>query len=130
MIIYGHPQTLHHLEEANQHKAAPLHITYTDFTDWDDFLIFSRDVKSNDLFIIVSSRKGHVSYHSQLDKLPYHLSKYFERNSFILLYPKQLEHGYGREDVQLVDSAFIESLSDNMNVFKKLSRLIKNKVNK
>lgn len=130
LIIYGHPQTLHHLEEANQHKAAPLNINYTEFTDWDDFLIFSRDVKSNDLFIIVSSRKGHVSYHTQLDKLPYHLTKYFERNSFILLYPKQLEHGYGREDVQLVDSAFIESLSDNMNVFKKLSRLIKNKVKK
>jgi len=128
LVIYAHPQTIEHLEMANQHKPSPLKITYTEFTNWDDFLIFSRDVKSNDLFIIVSSRKGHVSYHSQLDKLPYHLSKYFDKNSFILLYPKQLEHG--REDVQLVDTAFIETLSDNMNVFKKLSRLIKNKIKK
>ncbi len=128
LVIYAHPQTIDHLEVANKHKPSPLKITYTEFTNWDDFLIFSRDVKPNDLFIIVSSRKGHVSYHSQLDKLPYHLSKYFDKNSFILLYPKQLEHG--REDVQLVDTAFIESLSDNMNVFKKLSRLIKNKIKK
>ena len=128
LMIYAHPQTIEHLEVANKHKPSPLKITYTEFTNWEDFLIFSRDVKSNDLFIIVSSRKGHVSYHSQLDKLPYHLNKYFDKNSFILLYPKQLEHV--REDVQLVDTAFIENLTDNMNVFKKLSRLIKNKIKK
>jgi nucleotide-binding universal stress UspA family protein len=125
LVVYGHPQTVQHVEEANQHKTAPLNITYNNFTNWDDFLIFSRDIKPNDLFIIVSSRRGHTSYHSQLDKLPYHLSQYFDKNSFILLYPKQLEHGYGREDVQLVDTSFIETISDNMNVFKKLSRLFK-----
>ena len=128
LLIYAHPQTIEHLEVANKHKPSPLTITYTEFTNWEDFLIFSRDVKSNDLFIIVSSRKGHVSYHSQLDKLPYHLNKYFDKNSFILLYPKQLEHV--SEDVQLVDTAFIENLTENMSVFKKLSRLNKNKIKK
>jgi hypothetical protein len=127
LTFYAHPQTIIHLKEANQHKASPINITYQEFTNWDDFLIFSRDVKSNDLFIIISSRKGHISYHSQLDKLPYHLSKYFEKNSFILLYPRQLEHGIKMEDVQHIDTTLIDSLSENMNIFKKLSRLMKSK---
>lgn len=128
LMIYAHPQSINHIEEANRHKTAPLKIVYNEFTDWNDFLIFSRDVKSNDLFIIISSRKGHTSYHSQLDKLPYHLTRYFEKNSFILLYPKQLDHG-SREDVQIMDTTFIDTISGNMNVFKKISRLFKRNSN-
>ncbi len=130
LTFYAHPDSIRHLQEANQYKAAPLKMTYNEFTNWDDFLIFSREVRANDLFIIITSRRGHVSYHSQLDKLPYHLSRYFEKNSFILLYPRQMEHGYKMEDVQHVDSTLIDTLSENMNVFKKLSRLIKNKINR
>ena len=44
LAIYGHPETLKQIDEANQHKSAPLKISFTEFTNWDDFLIFSRDV--------------------------------------------------------------------------------------
>ena len=71
------------------------------FSEWNDFLIFTREVKKNDLLIIVSSRKGHISYQSQLDRLPYYLFKYFLENSFIILYPKQIKQGIKMDDVQI-----------------------------
>ena len=81
------------------------------FSQWDDFLIFSREVKSNDLLIIVSSRKGHVSYQSQLEKLPYYLSNYFVDNSFIMLYPQQVSRGIKMDDVQHNDGSLAEMVT-------------------
>lgn len=125
MIFYAHPETILQLKNANRKKAVPHNLKYEAFDNWDDFLIFSRELKPNDLFIIISSRKGHVSFNLQLEKLPGYLTRYFEKNSFIIVYPKQLEHT-AQEDLEYVDGNLIETISENMNVFKKISRLFKN----
>jgi Kef-type K+ transport system membrane component KefB len=72
-----------------QKVESPIH--FYEFSHWDDFLIFTREVRSDDLLVIVSSRRGHASYQQQLEKLPYYLSNYFKDNSFMMLYPQQLE---------------------------------------
>ena len=36
-------------------------IQYIEFTDWEDFLIISRDVREKDLLVCISARKGSVS---------------------------------------------------------------------
>jgi hypothetical protein len=69
--------------------------------------------------VIISSRKAHISYNAQMEKLPHYLTNYFEENSFILLYPKQMEYGVNMEDVQHFDSNLIESLSENMSMLSK-----------
>ena len=79
----------------------------------------------NDLFVIVASRKGHVSYTTYLDRVPYYLSTYFTTNSFILLYPKQLEHGVKMEDIAHVDSTLIETISDNVGKVGKVAGYLK-----
>ena len=89
-------------------------IVLNEFSQWDDFLIFSREVKKNDLLIIVTSRKGHISYQPQLDKLPYYLFRYFLENSFIMLYPQQVERGIKMDDVQYVDSSLAETVSEKV----------------
>lgn len=112
-VFYGTPATLKEMQE----HAAVLNYQNAEFkrfSNWDDFLIFSRELKANDLFVIVSSRKGHVSHHTQLDKMPYYLSSYFSHNSFMLLYPQQLEYGVKMEDIEHVDSTLIETISGNV----------------
>lgn len=81
------------------------------FDNWDDFLIFSREVKKDDLFIVVSSRKGQVSYNPSLSKLPYFMSRYFMDNSFIMLYPQQLESDAQVQNVQYVDSSIARKIA-------------------
>ncbi|MEI7789467.1 MAG: cation:proton antiporter, partial [Chlorobiaceae bacterium] len=58
--------------------------------DWDDFLVLTREIKQDDNLIIVMSRKNHLSYHSKMAKIPSYLSHYFQKNSFILIYPVQV----------------------------------------
>jgi hypothetical protein len=59
--------------------------------DWDDFLMLTREIEANDLFVVVVSRKTAISYNPAFEKLPGQLSKYFANNSFIVLYPDQFE---------------------------------------
>lgn len=89
LFINAAHSTIQVLQKVNADNKSPLSITFSPFDDWEDFLIFSREVKQDDLFIIISSRNGHVSYNSQVDKLPTYLTKYFENTSYIILYPAQ-----------------------------------------
>ncbi len=64
-------------------------LTEQAFTNWDDFLVLSREITAHDLLVVVSTRQNSVSYHATADKVPYYLSKYFHNHSFIILYPEQ-----------------------------------------
>ena len=91
LVIYANEATISSLRDSNSKNDSPLAIVFNVFDNWDDFLIFSREVKQDDLFIIVSSRKGYSSYIPEIEKLPKYLLKYFVQNSYIILYPEQVE---------------------------------------
>ncbi|MGN6401373.1 MAG: cation:proton antiporter, partial [Flavisolibacter sp.] len=112
-------ETINALKDLNQASGKSIKLVFFTFSNWEDFLILSRELKTNDLFVIVSSRKGHISYNPQMEKLPHYLSSYFSQNSFILLYPKQMEYGVKMEDVQHFDSSLIETLSENITMLTK-----------
>jgi Kef-type K+ transport system membrane component KefB len=122
-LFYATPTTINYLRQANN-SVSPLKIIYNEFSNWEDFLIFSKIVKPNDLFVIVTSRKGHASYLSQFDKLPYYLMKYFADNSFIMLYPSQLEHGL-IQDIPHTDAALFDTIAGRNGVLKKAGNVVK-----
>jgi Kef-type K+ transport system membrane component KefB len=124
LTFYASPATLLELED-QRNQVEALEIEFNRFTNWDDFLIFSRELRPDDLFVIVSSRKGHVSYNNHLNKMPYYLTKYFRSNSFIIVYPKQLEHGVKMDDVEHVDSTLMESISGNVGRIGAVAKRIK-----
>ncbi len=67
--------------------------TLTDFSrldDWEDLLILTGQVNYDHLLVMISARRGSISYDSSFEKLPAQLSKYFSNNSLIVLYPDQL----------------------------------------
>lgn len=67
----------------------PIEVEFNEFTEWDDFLILSRNIKIDDNIIIVMSRKNLLSYQSSMNKIPEYLDKYFQDQSFLLIYPSQ-----------------------------------------
>jgi len=127
IAFYANPATLDVIKDRTQRSNTTLDITYKEFNDWNDFLIFSREIKPNDLFAIISSRKGGASYMQPLSKLPHYLSSYFKGNSFMIIYPKQLISGINMGDIQQADSGLIESISDQIGVISKVGRYFKKK---
>ncbi len=73
-----------------------VNIDHQEFTDWQDFLILSRNIKYNDLFMVINGRKGSISHSRDLDRIPDSISKYLNQTNFILIYPEQ----YPVEDVE------------------------------
>jgi len=128
--FFASEQTIELLKEMNAQSLNPVTAVYNLFTNWEDFLILSRELKQNDLFVIVSSRKGHVSYNEHLEKLPYYLSKYFTQNSFIILYPKQLESD-SMDEKDHSDNFLLDTLAENLQVVNKagdyISKIFKKK---
>ena len=67
--------------------------TLTDFSrldDWGDLLILTGQVNYDHLLVVISARRGSISYDSSFERLPAQLGKYFSNNSLIVLYPDQL----------------------------------------
>lgn len=67
--------------------------TYTEFSlleEWDDLLLLTGQVNYDHLFVVVSSRKGSISYQASFERLPSQVSKYFANNSLLIVYPDQL----------------------------------------
>ena len=107
--------TTKELKDLHRENTNTVKVEFNSFHNWEDFLILSRELKQNDLFIIISSRRNNPSYNHFLGKLPYYLSNYFVSNSFIVVYPRQLEYGIKMDDIQHVDSDLIETIAEPVN---------------
>lgn len=129
--FFAEEQTNAELQKLNSQSASPVSAVYNQFSNWEDFLILSRELKQNDFFVIVSSRKGHISYDENLEKLPYYLSKYFIHNSFIIIYPKQLEADSSLLEKDHSDHFLLDALTENLQVVNKagdyISKIFKKK---
>ena len=66
-----------------------LHVKYNELASWEDFLIVTKTVRPHDSVMIVSARRGTLSYNPLFEKLPYYLTKYFAQNNFALIFPRQ-----------------------------------------
>lgn len=62
---------------------------YRSLLSWDDFILHSKDISEDDIFIIIGARKGSVSHSSDLESLPSYLQKNHSHNNLVLIYPEQ-----------------------------------------
>jgi hypothetical protein len=124
--FFANNETIDELKELHESSKNTVKSEFIPFRNWDDFLVFSGELKPDDLFVIISSRKGQISFSPYLDKLSYYLTNYFKHNSFILVFPKQLEIGVLMHDVQHVDGNLIETIAGQEGVVNKAGNYIKN----
>ena len=86
-IFYGSSDTLGRLKTLLGKRGGEME--FTEFSDWEDFLIVFRDVHKHDNLWIVMSRHNGLSFNPSMNRIPGYLNKYFQQNSFILVYPLQ-----------------------------------------
>ncbi|MEQ7800319.1 cation:proton antiporter [Pedobacter sp. ASV1-7] len=123
--FYGTTSTNDAVVKVIERNPVAIKVSFNEFGNWDDFLIFSRELKPDDLFVIVSSRKGHDSYVPQMGRLPYYLSNYFVEQSLLILYPKQLESGINMGNIEQTDSYLIETISEQIGALGKAGKYVK-----
>ena len=65
-----------------------LSLDFHPFSEWEDFLILSRNIDDTDFIIMVSARRGYMSYNGHLDSLPSKMERHFTQNNKMVVYPQ------------------------------------------
>ena len=87
--FYANLQTLGYIRGYILKKHKDTRAVYSELEDWNDLLLLTGQVNFDHLLVLVSARRGSISYDSSFERLPMQVSKYFNNNSVMLLYPEQ-----------------------------------------
>lgn len=88
--FWAHPDTFQRISGYMNRFHSTVRVEFSPIDDWDDLLLMSSKVAYDHLTVIVSARKGAISYHPSFEELPNQITKYFSNSSLMLIYPDQL----------------------------------------
>lgn len=125
--FHAHPHTLRYIEGYIQAKFSSLHTEFSELEKWDDLLILTGEVNYDHLLVIISARRGFISYNSSLEQLPQQISKYFNNNSLMIIYPEQ-----NGDPLETPPSFFVPKPLENMNmsIYDRAAKWISNQLRK
>ena len=87
--FHGHPKTLRLVSEHIRMHHTHMRFQLIDMPDWNDLLTTTENLSFDHLFVLVSARRGSLSWQASFDNLPTQLMKYFMGNSLMIIYPEQ-----------------------------------------
>ena len=85
--LYASPEVEHAIRAFAAFNKVAVTIDYRENIDLGDVALLISKVQPFDMIVLVSSREGGISYTPVLDVLPKKMSKYFEPNSLVFIYP-------------------------------------------
>ena len=88
IVFYSSAHTLNQLKEVCSKQSVGTE--YKEFENWDNFNTLNAEVKVNDSFLIIMSRKENPSYHPAMNRIHHFLNNQHNKTGFILIYPMQL----------------------------------------
>ena len=87
--FHGNRGTLSLINEYIQNRHSDVRAEYVAFEDWDELPKLAINVNDDHLFVIVTARKGTVSYLPSFESLPEQLTRFFNSNSMMIIFPDQ-----------------------------------------
>ncbi len=86
--LYCNQQTFNSIEKFIKINKLNMQLNFKLFNEWDNISMLSTSILPTDLFVLISSRKGYVSYFNYLDKIPAKMEKKFPSQTKIVIYPQ------------------------------------------
>ncbi len=87
--FFSNERTLGYLQQLVKKKFSATPTEFSLLDEWDDLLILTGQVNYDHLFVVISARRGSISYDPSFERLPAQLGRYFSNSSLIVLYPDQ-----------------------------------------
>ena len=63
--------------------------SFVTLDDWNDLLIVTQHLSYDHLFVLISARRGGISWQPAFENLPTQLVRHFSNNSLMIIYPEQ-----------------------------------------
>lgn len=98
--FYAHSHTIPLLKSHIQTHHPSTRTSYMPLDDWKDLLIVTQHLSYDHLFVLVSARRGGISWQPSFDNLPMQLVRHFSNNSLMIIYPEQFGQAHELSYVQ------------------------------
>ncbi|SDL95027.1 Kef-type K+ transport system, membrane component KefB [Catalinimonas alkaloidigena] len=99
--FWGETETLQAIREPLGKMKPNIEAKMQPFNEWAKFPRFARRITTDDLFIVISARQGTISHNNFVDRIPRQLSRFFEDNNFVIIYPEQASQFQSEEQLHL-----------------------------
>jgi len=107
--FHGRGDTLVLIEEFVRGHHPSVRAVYTVMEHWNEMPKLASTIKDDHLFVVVTARKGTVSYKSALDRLPEELTTHFMGTNLMIIYPDQ--YGDNKESMTFATPQHTEEKS-------------------
>ena len=123
IVFHGRQDTLALINEFVRNRHATMRAEYALMNHWNELPSLAATIASDHLFVVVTARKGTVSYKTALDHLPDELTRHFSGTNLMIVFPDQ--YGDGSEELTFAEPQHTEGTSAYEDVGKWMKKLKK-----
>lgn len=122
--FHGRGDTLPLIADYIRHYHPTMRCSFTEMTHWNEMPHIAESIQKDHLFVVVTARKGTVSFKNALEHLPEEIKHHFSGSNIMIIFPDQ--HGDAMEEMTFAQPQHTEDMSayDTLNkwIKKKLIR--------
>lgn len=85
----GRMDTLQMINQFITNRHPNVRASYVEMTHWNELPRLAGTIADDHLFVVVTARKGTVSYKTAMERLPEELTKYFKGKNLMIVFPDQ-----------------------------------------
>lgn len=89
MQLYGRVDTLKIIREFVKKEHPNAAVAFYDMPHWNGLPELASTIEEDHIFVIVTARKGTVSYKNAMDRLPDELTQFFSGKNLLIIFPDQ-----------------------------------------
>ena len=93
IAFHGRNETLQLVNEFIRNRFPSVRAEYEEMVHWKELPMLGAQVREDHLFVIVTARKGTISYKTAMERLPEELNKFIKGKTIMIIFPDQ----YGSE---------------------------------
>ena len=120
--FFGREDVLPLIENYVLSRHHDMRVSYTRMAHWAEMPSLAASISADNLFVVVTARKGTVSYKNALEFLPDEITRHFSGSNIMIIFPDQ--HGDAMDEMTFAQSQHTEEHS----AYEAIGKWIKNKL--
>ncbi|MBO4689651.1 MAG: cation:proton antiporter [Paludibacteraceae bacterium] len=126
VIFFANKDTQDALQTFCRRKGKYLQASYREMEDWEDVLMIAKQMRRDDMIVMIAARPSTPSYNPLFEQIPDMLDRFFDDHSYLLVLPEQ-EAGRKATDILHNDQT---PASATWSVITRIKKFVKSGVEK
>ena len=122
--FHGRQESLELIREYINNHHASVRAEYTLMGHWNELPRLAENIQEDHMFVVITARKGTISYKTALERLPKELMQHFSGKNLMIIFPDQ--HGTQKEESMTFtaaqhqeESSYYDSIANWINKHRK-----------